>query len=168
LAYKREKLAGERPKCRLESLTADLNDAGQRMDLLESQAGTGALLMTEGLLTYLPAGTVRSIAVEAHGFRYWLLDVFSTWLKGRVPGGQWAPFEKVRSQSSLSGEAILETAEAAGWQMAANRRNLTDGFQIGHARIMRLVREAAERGEEVRREPLPADDISGVWLFRRM
>src|SRR5262249_42821660 len=108
LAYKREKLAGERPKCRLESLTADLDGEVQRRGLLDLQAGTRTLLLTEGLLTYLPGDTVRSIAVEAHDFRYWLLDVFSTWLKSRVPGRDWAPFERIRSESSLSGEAILE------------------------------------------------------------
>ena len=167
LAYKAEKLAGERPKCRLETMTVDLNDAMQRQRLLDANAGTRALLLTEGLLTYLPGDTVRAIAVEAHAYRYWMMDVISVWIKGRLPDRNWAPFERMRSESGMNGEEILETAKAGGWQPAAIRRNLIDGVQLAQARILRMMKAAAARGEATRREPPPADDVTGVWLFSR-
>ncbi len=166
LAYKEEKLEGARPKCRHQTLTADLTDPEQRRRVLESSAGTRALLMTEGLLTYLPGETVRALAGDAHGYRYWLLDVISNWMMSALPGRNWAPFDRVRSKTRLSGDEILEAAKKAGWNVETKLRNIVEGFQLGHARLMRMVQESAARGE-TRRESPPADDVSGVWLFSR-
>jgi hypothetical protein len=66
----------------------------------------------------------------------------------------------------LSGAAILDTAKKSGWSVSASRRNMVEGVQLAQARIMRMVQQAAARGE-MRRETPPPDDVSGVWLLSR-
>jgi len=88
-------------------------------------------------------------------------------MMSRLPGRYWSPFDRVRSGSRLSGDEILEAAGRSGWTVAANRRNMVEGVQIGAARMVRMAREMAARGETPRREPPRADDVTGVWLFGR-
>src|SRR5581483_1326451 len=77
LAYKTAALANARPHCRLERMTADLNRPTERTAAL-NRGGSRSLLMTEGLLMYLPAETVKALANEAlDHFPHWLLDVNS-------------------------------------------------------------------------------------------
>jgi O-methyltransferase involved in polyketide biosynthesis len=165
LDYKAEKLEGETPRCRRETLGVDLTDDTERRKVLAAAAGPRSLIMTEGLLTYLPGDSVRALAEESRGFRYWLLDVISNFLMTAVPGRNWTPFANVRSSTAMKGEEILEMAQGLDWEPAAKRRNLVEGLQVGYARIVRLTQEAAARGETIRRDPLPPNDVSGVWLL---
>ncbi len=64
--YKANAMAGETPVCRYESRVVDLADASARKALFESvDAGaTRTLVITEGLLLYLPEAAVRAFAVD--------------------------------------------------------------------------------------------------------
>jgi len=64
----------------LERVLADLNDASARRVIYECVGTEPALMITEGLLTYLPGELVRAIAGEPPtmcGVRYWLMDLAS-------------------------------------------------------------------------------------------
>ena len=80
--YKREALAGEKPRCALEYVALDLASGTDRRALF-ARAGAASkrvLVVTEGLLVYLEAGQVASLARDLHeppSFALWLLDIAS-------------------------------------------------------------------------------------------
>ncbi len=80
LDYKARRLAGERPRCRLERLPLDLTDADARRRAL-GQVGAGAgptLVLTEGLLVYLDREDVAALArdlAKQPAFDWWLLGL---------------------------------------------------------------------------------------------
>jgi len=82
LAYKEEVLAGDRPVCALERVCLDLSNAGARRELFEQldRKARKALIITEGLIIYLTAEEVGSLARDLAappGFQRWLLDLAS-------------------------------------------------------------------------------------------
>jgi methyltransferase (TIGR00027 family) len=89
LNYKAVEMAKEQPNCRLERIAGDLNDPLHRKAVCATAGSGPGLLITEGLLMYLPASTVEALAAESvsmSGIRYWLLDVSSTDLARQVVG----------------------------------------------------------------------------------
>ena len=89
LNYKTESLRDEKPVCRYEAVTADLKDRPARQELF-AQIGAGAsraIVMTEGLLVYLPPEQVASLAADLHaqpGFTWWVTDLASPKLLQRM------------------------------------------------------------------------------------
>jgi methyltransferase (TIGR00027 family) len=82
LDYKLEVLKDETPLCDYEAVRVDLTDAAARDALFARVAGQGkrTLVITEGLLIYLKASDVSSLAqsLAAHpSFRWWLSDLAS-------------------------------------------------------------------------------------------
>ena len=80
IAYKTPILAAGTPRCRLERIGADLADVDARRRLFASLAdrGTRALIVTEGLMTYLTPEQAGSFATDLAvqpSFRYWLMDI---------------------------------------------------------------------------------------------
>src|SRR5215469_15380014 len=89
LDYKDQHMSGETPRCRRERLSVDLNDAAQRRAMYEAVGSSTALMITEGLLLYLPAGTVDALAAEApahSGVMHWISDI-TTAAFSKVLGG---------------------------------------------------------------------------------
>lgn len=82
VAYKREQMASIAPRCQLEMIEADLGDPGARGAALAT-AMTGAdcgLVISEGLLVYLPPTKVVELARALHGYpplRWWITDIAS-------------------------------------------------------------------------------------------
>ena len=80
LSYKQEKLKSEQPICFLELVKMDLGDI-IAINALFSRVNTAAkqvLVITEGLLGYLPPAQVASLAAnlrEAPNFRWWLFEL---------------------------------------------------------------------------------------------
>ena len=80
IAHRRACLEGETPRCRLEPIAVDLRDTDARRALLR-RAGAGAarlLVVTEGLLVYLAAPEVGSLArdiLAEPSLSGWLTDV---------------------------------------------------------------------------------------------
>jgi O-methyltransferase involved in polyketide biosynthesis len=90
LAYKAERLAGERPRCVLEREAADLTVASERRAVLGKAAGAGrrVLVVSEGLLIYLRPEQVAALDDDLAAqpdFRWWLIDLASPellkWMK---------------------------------------------------------------------------------------
>lgn len=89
LNYKTEMLQNEKPVCRYEAVTADLTDAQVRQKLFaELAAGASrAIVVTEGLLVYLTAEQVATLAADLHAqpvFQEWLIDLASPQLLKRM------------------------------------------------------------------------------------
>src|SRR5579864_3818630 len=90
LDYKDRHMSGERSRCRRERLTVDLNDAAQRRVMYEATGPSSALMITEGLLLYLPAATVDALAAEAStdsGVAHWISDITTSAFSKVLGGG---------------------------------------------------------------------------------
>ncbi len=82
IEYKEGVLRDALPACRLERVKIDLADTAQRQALLErvNARAQGALILTEGVVPYLPNDAVASLAEALRSMscaRYWVLDYFS-------------------------------------------------------------------------------------------
>jgi len=166
LDYKDRLMQGEIARCRHERLSVDLNDPAQRQLLYESAGSDSALMITEGLLMYLPATTVEALAAEASnrtGIRHWISDITTT-VFSRVLGAgadTTASIRHVQAPDRLEGEQILETILSAGWTIASKRSYITDvGFV--HDRVRRMNGGATPPPMQ-----FPPGDPTGVLRFSR-
>jgi len=165
LDYKGAIMARHAPKCRLERLAADLNDPAQRRAVLAATGGAGAMMITEGLLQYLPAGTIEALAAEPPpSIRYWLLELASSAMARRVRMDANPSIEKVRAPDHLRGEQMLEILDRNGWTSARHRSYITDAWAVAGDRIRAINPTQFAPEQEA---PLTADDPSGVHLFAR-
>lgn len=87
ISYKQESLQKETPRCHLERVTLDLANIEGRRQLLArinsssaSSAASKAIVLTEGLLSYLRPEEVAALARDLHEqprFHYWITDLAS-------------------------------------------------------------------------------------------
>jgi methyltransferase (TIGR00027 family) len=163
LEYKESVLSGETPRCRRERLTADVNDPAQRQALYAAAGREPALMITEGLLMYLPAATVDALAAESwreSGIAHWMSDITSTTFAKAITLDLSKGVRSVQASDSLPGEEILATIHRNGWTGEARRSYLTD-MAFALPRIKRMF------GDRPPSTPPPADDPSGVQLLMR-
>ncbi len=106
LDYKHSVLKDVPPKCRLERMTADLNDPADRQRVFSSVSTRRALLLTEGLLFYLPSETVRALVKEAAVCERWLMDISPNTALLLSGGG-----DSMRQANEMRHETRLEGAE---------------------------------------------------------
>ncbi len=104
LTYKEEILAGEKPACALERIRLDLSNVSGRRELFEElgRRANKALVITEGLLVYLTADEVGSLARDLaapRSFARWILDVASPGLLRMLQ-------KKIGSQVSQAGAPL--------------------------------------------------------------
>jgi methyltransferase (TIGR00027 family) len=171
LRYKTDALRDATPVCRYEAVPTDLTDAAARRALfarLGAQSTTG-LIVTEGLLIYLTAEQVGTLARDLHAvpsFRWWLIDlahprllewVTRSWGKSVKAGNaafQFAPAE---------GTGFFRTF---GWREAEFRSIGEEAHRLKREmRMMWLWRfltrlRSKEKREEFRR-------FSGIVLLER-
>jgi methyltransferase (TIGR00027 family) len=81
-SYKHEMLRNEKPVCRLERISLDLADAGARQKVFEElgRASKRAIIISEGLIVYLTADEVCSLARDLAAppsFQRWGTDLVS-------------------------------------------------------------------------------------------
>ena len=82
LAYKEARLSAEKPRCALERIAVDLSNVSERRTIFASIAARGkrAVVLTEGLLVYLAAEDVGSLARDLAAvpcFERWIFDIHS-------------------------------------------------------------------------------------------
>jgi methyltransferase (TIGR00027 family) len=162
IEYKTEMMRGETPRCRYEAVPADLADPVQR-DAVFARAAEGssrALVVTEGLLVYLPDDDVGALASALHQqppFRWWLTDLASPQLM------QW--MQKSWGKQVSAGNAPFRFAPAEGpgffarfgWRQAQWSSTFEDAHRLKRemplAWLYRLVLRlsSARRREEFRR-----------------
>ncbi|MCZ2150117.1 MAG: class I SAM-dependent methyltransferase [Bryobacterales bacterium] len=166
LDYKDELMAGEIPRCRRERLSADLNQRDQRAAMYQAAGQSPALMITEGVLMYLPAATVDALAAEAwreSGIAHWISDITTTAFTQAIGGADtMRPIRRVQASDSLAGEQILDVLRRNGWVTAARRGYITD-MAFAAPRIERMM------AGRPRPEPPPfaSDDPTGVHRFVR-
>ena len=71
-------MCGDTPNCGRERLEVDVNDPAQRRAMYEAAGPAPALMITQGLLLYLPAATVDAPAAESwkqSGVAHWISDI---------------------------------------------------------------------------------------------
>ena len=166
LDYKDRLMSVEKPRCRRERLTVDLNDRGQRREMYGAAGPEPSLMITEGLLLYLPAATVEGLAAESSeqsGVAHWISDIttsdFSKAIGGNGSGMQ--SLRHVQASDCLSGEQILNVLERHRWATAARRSYVTD-MAFARERVRRMM-----GGAEPPRPPIPPDDPTGIHRFAR-
>jgi methyltransferase (TIGR00027 family) len=100
LAYKKERLAGDKPTCQLERIAVNLADiSGRRRFLAEiANRGKRGVVLTEGLLIYLSAEEVAQFAEGLSGtasLQRWILDMHSPRLLAMMQRRTGKALEKV-------------------------------------------------------------------------
>lgn len=165
LDYKHAILNDIAPHCRLERICADLIEKDDRQGVLEAALGEGSrvLLLSEGLLFYLPAETVRNLAREAAVCCRWIADI-SPQSRYLVASGGDAMRKAMdlRDETHLEGEEILQIIRDSGWQSAGSKTFMKDGAAFATQRMTKYGWTPDPN------MPRPSsDDPSGVWMFRR-
>jgi methyltransferase (TIGR00027 family) len=90
VTYKNEKLAAEKPVCRLERVAADLSDIPLRRRLFQ-QIGSesqSALIITEGVVIYLSSDDAAELSQDLFAvpsFHFWIQDYRQYATKQRIP-----------------------------------------------------------------------------------
>jgi methyltransferase (TIGR00027 family) len=82
IKMKKEKLAAEKPKCRLEQIEMDLSDVNLRRSFFAKVNGESKKIavLTEGVVPYLTDAQVSSLAHDLRvqsNFKFWIADYFS-------------------------------------------------------------------------------------------
>jgi methyltransferase (TIGR00027 family) len=171
LEYKGSVLRGETPRCRYESVPADLTDAAARRAVIErfGAAHRQVLVVTEGLLIYLDAEQAAGLADALHGppsFRWWLTDLASPRLLrmlARSWGGALARGNAPFRFGPAEGSGFFAPF---GWREASFRSSLEEAHRLRREmkmmwlwRFLGRLSSARER-EAVRR-------MSGYVLLER-
>jgi len=165
LDYKDAVLSAETPRCRRERFAADLNDAEQRRALYATVGPAEALLITEGLLMYLPSATVEALALESRrhgGITSWIADITTAALEKAIDRDTPPSVRKVRAADALDGEQILGTLRRHHWVTDACRSCITD-MAFANQRAQHLFGYRPQPAGP----PLREDDPTGVHRFAR-
>jgi methyltransferase (TIGR00027 family) len=172
VAYKASMMRGETPACRYEAIAADLTSDVVRGDVLRRLGGVSgtALVVTEGLLIYLEAEQVASLARALHAqpsIRWWISDVGSPrllkmmnrmWGKAVAAGN--APFRFAPANSA----AFFASVD---WREAAFRSTMDEARRLKREmRLMWLWRLLGHLAPRARREEFRR--MSGVVMLERV
>jgi methyltransferase (TIGR00027 family) len=163
LDYKDAIMASAAPKCRRERLSADVNDASGRESVFAAAGDGPTLMITEGLLMYLPAATIEALAATA-STSHWILDAASPEMSRRVRMDQYESIENVRAADHLDGVQILDALDRHGWKSLRSFRYGRDVMQFAAERVMAMFRNVPP---DQMPKPLSPDDPSGVHLLGR-
>ena len=166
LDYKDDLLSGETPRCQRERITADVTSAEQRSAVYAAVGPAPALMITEGLLMYLPCAAVESLVAEPwrdSGIAHWMSDITTSVFAKALNMDAMHSIRSVQAPDFLHGEQILEAARRNGWVTAARRSYLTD-MAFAMERIRRLM---GDRPRPADAPPIPSDDPTGVHRFAR-
>jgi methyltransferase (TIGR00027 family) len=163
LAYKTERLAGHAPGCELQRIAADVTRPVERERIFRAVGDAPALMMTEGLLMYLPRQAITALATESvsgSGVRRWIFDVSALDLMRRAHGDMVQAIESVRAEDHLDARQTVDAILAEGWNTAVFRSYTRDSASVAMERIAKLVQSM-----ETPPEQPPPDEPSGVWLL---
>jgi len=169
IAYKNKLLQGDKPKCQLRSVSLDLADKTARLDLFKQLNGEAkqALVLTEGLLIYLTADEVASLASDLSSqknFRRWVFDLQSPMLlamatetMGWILKGSGAKFQ-------FAPEEGEEFFLPYGWNHIESKSLLPTALTLN--RLPEELKSYAEMGEPL--GPPRAFPWSGVCLLENV
>lgn len=169
VAYFRERMQQETPRCRLTFIAADLREADRRHEVFSRAAALGEILVvTEGLLIYLEPTQVADLARDLHDVakaKWWLMDLASPMLL-KFLERQWAPTLREGNAPFIFGPAENTAFFAPfGWREAEFRSTWDESFRFHRtmrgAGLWRLLfkLQSAKRREAGRR-------MSGIVLLQ--
>jgi methyltransferase (TIGR00027 family) len=145
IAYFRERMAGETPRCEVEFAAADLREADARRELLARAAARGpVMVITEGLLVYLTDEQVAELARDLHDIaraRWWLMDIGSPMLRKFMERSRWLGKLQANAPMQFFPEQGTGFFKPFGWREREFRSTWDESF-----RLRRTMR--------------------GAWLFR--
>ena len=159
-------MAAETPSCRRERLVADVNKPAHRRAIYSAAGPTPSLMLTEGLLMYLPASTVEALAEETGretNILHWISDIRTSSFSKAIGGDGASVIRHVQAEDYLEGEQILQTLYRHGWVTAARRSYITD-LAFAVERIGRMI---AARPQGAAPPAFAPDDPTGVHRFNR-
>jgi methyltransferase (TIGR00027 family) len=124
IKYKEERIGNQSPRCKLERVKLDLADLPARRAFLDKIQAMGkpTFVLTEGLLTYLTAEQVASLADDLHvrsNLRWWLFDYMSPMLQ-KMLAKRWGPSLK-SAEFKFAPEKGLGFFLERGWTLTEER-----------------------------------------------
>lgn len=133
LEAKADLLKDEKPQCTVERVPADIADAAARSSLLAkaTKGATNVLVLTEGLLVYLPEETVRALARDLHALRvvrFWVTDLASPLVRKRMQ--RYARRVADDARWRFAPEEGVEFFTPLGWQPTDVRRVLHEARRL--------------------------------------
>jgi methyltransferase (TIGR00027 family) len=170
-AYKQEIMRGETPACRYEAVAVDLTDDAARAEVLRRLGGVAgtALVVTEGLLIYLTADQVASLARGLHAtasVRWWITDMANplllewmnrSWGKNVAAGR--APFQFAPADAAAFFAPL-------GWKVLLFRSGIEEAHRLGREmRFMWLWRALSRLYPAKRREAFRT--MNGIYMLER-
>jgi methyltransferase (TIGR00027 family) len=161
LDYKDGVMAGIGTKCRRERLAADVNEASGRESVFAAAGDGPTLMITEGLLMYLPATTIEAFAANT-AVSHWILDAVSREMARRVSMDSYQAIENVRAADHLEGVQILDVLRQHGWVDKRFISYSADVMQFAAERVANMFRNIPP---EKLPKPMAPGDPSGVHLF---
>ena len=150
LARKQRLLGRQAPSCRVTREAVDLADVGARIALLDRVAASArkALVVTEGLLVYLPPPRVDALARELAArspFGCWITDMVSPALLKMMLKSVGTDIDadpEPRYFGPATGTAFFRPA---GWREVEFRSSLADAVRLGRAPRSIAFAERASR-----------------------
>jgi methyltransferase (TIGR00027 family) len=162
LDYKDSVMDGIGAKCRRERLAADVNEAAGRENVFATAGDGPTLLITEGLLMYLPAATIEALA--GNTVSHWILDAVSGEVARRMRMDSYQAIENVRAADHLDGVQILDVLRRHGWTDVRFLSYSADVMGFAAERVKNMFRNVPP--EQIPK-PMAAGDPSGVHLLGR-
>jgi methyltransferase (TIGR00027 family) len=148
ISYKEERLAGAAHVCRLRHIAADLSQRSARQDLFTdvNSSSTSVLVLTEGLLTYLRAEEVASLAIDLHAqshFHYWVTDLAAPYIVERMKKHLGKDLRAANADMYFAPAEGAEFFSPYGWTLREFLDFLNEGRrvkrEIPRARFGRLI-----------------------------
>jgi O-methyltransferase involved in polyketide biosynthesis len=168
LDYKSSVMSKVAPKCLYETHAFDLGDRTRRQEFLRNvtKQGGRTLVMTEGLLYYLPEDSVTGLAEDLRDIGqcdYWLTDVISKkslWWLQRLWGGSMGD-----AQMHFSARRGQGTFLSWGYRLLEQYGLITEGLRRG--RTFPLL-PYPKQGVLDTFNKMILDDLARVVLLRRI
>jgi methyltransferase (TIGR00027 family) len=148
IAYKEEKLAGVTPVCRLHRVAAHLSQLDLRRALF-AQVNTSSarvLVLTEGLLTYLRAEEVTSLATDLYSqsrFACWITDLAAPFIVERMKKHLGKDLRAANADMYFAPAEGPDFFRPHGWKLLEFRDFLDEGRRLNReipmARFGRVI-----------------------------
>jgi O-methyltransferase involved in polyketide biosynthesis len=161
LDYKEAVLASAEPRCQRKRLAADVTDATDRARIFAEAQGP-TLVVTEGLLMYLPSSGIEGLAATP-SVQFWLLEIASAQFMLAL-GGYAKAVQDVRAEGHLEGAEILDVMSRHGWIGMRHLNYGADVMAVASERVLAMFRDVPA---DKLPKPQPPGDLSGVHLLSK-
>jgi methyltransferase (TIGR00027 family) len=169
--HKLTELVGETPRCRYEGVALDLADGPARRALFSRVGATAkkVLVISEGLLVYLPEAGVRELATDLHAqpsFTLWLTDLASPALLKMMSRGWGKEVAKGNAPFIFGPVDAPGFFGEVGWKETEFRPMFEEGVRLKRTmKLWWLWRTLGRLSPKARQEEFKR--FSGVALLKR-